>query len=64
MKQIDIKYIRVNGNWTFEITNLNSGLKTTGDLYPGTKRGLEEVKRDSAAIVRHLRKTNKIKVMR
>jgi hypothetical protein len=62
--QIEVSYIRTNGNWTYEIINHNSGLKTLGDLYPGSKKGLDMAKRDSQDIVKHLRKNNKILVKR
>ena len=64
MKVIEVEYKRVNSHWTFEIINHNSGLKTLGDLYPGSKKGLDQAKRDSQEIVKHLRKTNQILIKR
>jgi hypothetical protein len=64
MKTIEVSYIRANGNWTWEIVNHNSGLKTIGSLYPGSKKGLTEAKRDASEIIKHLRKNNQILIKR
>jgi hypothetical protein len=62
MRKIQVEYIKIGCHWTYEITN--NGLKTIGDEYPGTKKGLKAMKRDSADIVKHLRANNEILVKR
>lgn len=57
-RKIQVEYLKIGCHWSYVIEN--NGLKTIGDLYPGTKKGLKEVKRDSAEIVRHLRANNEI----
>ena len=63
MKAITVEY-KLNGGWTYIITNHNSGLRVFGDQYSPSKKGLREAKRDSQDIIKHLRKNNQIIVKR
>lgn len=48
--------------WTYTI--IRKGITAKGDLYPNSKKGLANCKRDASDILRHLRKTNEIRVKR
>ena len=59
---VELEYFKIKGRWTWR-ASLN-GVTANGDLYPGTRKGLAEAKRDAAESVAHLRKKNHIKVKR
>ena len=62
MKTVELEYLKIEGHWTWR-ARLN-GVSAIGDMYPGTRKGLAAAKRDAADSVKHLRKSNHIKVKR
>lgn len=57
-----IEYTRLNGSWTWTATV--GAITAKGDIYPGTKKGRREMKRDANAAIEHLREKGNIKVKR
>lgn len=66
MAKVIVNYgiLHVNGKKYHTFTVTRNGITAKGDNYPGTKKGLRDCKRDAADIVRHLRRTNEIQVIR
>ena len=62
---VTLEYFRVQNHWTWKAQIENDkSIKATGDLYPGTQKGLKAAKRDACAAISHLRDKGNIKVKR
>ena len=57
-----IDYLRVNGHWSWKA--VVGKVTASGDIYPGTKKGLREMKRDASDAIKHLRDKGNVKVKR